>query len=74
MTEYAYSRKLVCISEDTSMSTIRSVKSSSGGAVFLRAMRLFVILTAGSMAGWKFTQHSACSVRCRRELARRYER
>src|SRR4051794_13788243 len=31
MTEYAYSRKLVCISEETSMSTIRSVKSSSGG-------------------------------------------
>src|SRR5215207_3261095 len=32
MTEYAYSRKLVCISEETSMSTMRSVKSSSGGA------------------------------------------
>src|SRR5215204_1462270 len=40
MTEYAYSRKLVCISEETSMSRMRSVKSSSGGAGGVRAMRL----------------------------------
>src|SRR6478609_11637929 len=40
MTEYAYSKKLVCISDDTSMSTIRSVKSSStGGGGVRRAMR-----------------------------------
>src|SRR5215204_5575268 len=40
MTEYAYSRKLVCISEETSMSRMRSVKSSSGGAEGVRAMRV----------------------------------
>src|SRR5665647_576788 len=33
MTEYAYSRKLVSISEETSMSTIRSVLSSSTSVV-----------------------------------------
>src|SRR4029453_16939198 len=41
ITEYAYSKKLVCISEETSMSTIRSVKSSSGGAVVLAIERRF---------------------------------
>src|SRR3954471_20748094 len=38
MTEYAYSRNAPCISCSTSMSTIRSVKSSGGGEGVRRAM------------------------------------
>src|SRR4029450_3786762 len=48
MTEYAYSRKLVCISEETSMSRMRSVKSSSGGAEGVRAMRVELLDWAGN--------------------------
>lgn len=36
MTEYAYSRKEPCISSTTSMSRIRSSKSSGGGVFVLR--------------------------------------